>query len=134
MSLSPLLGGRRPPRRADGRDPDALGPSDSSDSGSDTVGGSDRGLSDRAGTGERATASGHDPEANADLLPDHLIRRDGVGAAGTDGVEPDGKDEGDDDVEWRPPQPDVRTPTTVADEVRGLADEDLARGGNGPGR
>jgi hypothetical protein len=62
----------------------ALGPSDSSDSGSDTVGAAggldDSELdsdSDRSGTGERASASGSTPEG-ADIAPDHIERVDGA--------------------------------------------------------
>jgi hypothetical protein len=56
-----------------------LGPSDSSDSGSDLVGaGADVGDadldsdSDRAGTGERAAAGRDDVVDGADIAPDHL--------------------------------------------------------------
>ena len=56
-----------------------LGPSDSSDSGSDISEGADIGDAsldndtDRSGTGERASASGHaEPEAGADIDTDHI--------------------------------------------------------------
>ena len=77
---SSLIGGRTKDRVTDkGHGTDALGPSDSSDSASDIVGGpgiaeveldSD---TDSAGTGERATA-GRDPltRVNDDVLPDHI--------------------------------------------------------------
>lgn len=81
---SSILGGQRAPRRAAGKDVDALGPSNSSDSGSDVQGETatateaDRpdeigalpvrgaGDSDALGTGERASATGRDTADNAD--------------------------------------------------------------------
>ncbi|HEY4067545.1 MAG TPA: hypothetical protein VGM74_11655 [Burkholderiaceae bacterium] len=87
MSQSSLLGGARVAGHAKGKDVDALGPSDSSDSGSDVQGESvmptaadqpdelgsmpvDRGTdSDAMGTGERGSATGRDGPDNADLLP-----------------------------------------------------------------
>ena len=91
MSNSSLLGGTSAPTSARGRDVDALGPSDSSDSGSDVQGersmateadnpgelgalpvelGSD---SDSAGTGERGSATGEAIRDGADILPDEVI-------------------------------------------------------------
>ncbi len=88
MAQSSILGGQPAAAQARGRDTDALGPSDSSDSGSDVQGerahvasdvadagalpvelGSD---SDASGTGERGAATGEDIEAGADILPDHI--------------------------------------------------------------
>lgn len=90
MATSPILGGTSAPVHPKGTDADALGPSDSSDSGSDiqherrmatgpddpdefgavpAEGGSD---SDRFGTGERASATpGREREA-ADISPDRV--------------------------------------------------------------
>ena len=91
MSNSSLLGGTSAPTSARGRDVDALGPSDSSDSGSDVQGeramatGADNpgelgGLpvelgsdSDAAGTGERGSATGEAIRDGADILPDEVI-------------------------------------------------------------
>lgn len=91
MSNSSILGGAPAATRAGGRDVDRLGPSDSSDSGSDVQGersmateadnpgelgglpaelGSD---SDSAGTGERGSATGGAQRDGADILPDRLI-------------------------------------------------------------
>ena len=91
MSKSSLLGGDAAAPYARGRDVDALGPSDSSDSGSDVQGertmateadnpgelgglpvelGSD---SDSGGTGERASATGRAVRDGADILPDSVI-------------------------------------------------------------
>ncbi|MGE5864721.1 MAG: hypothetical protein ACM32J_06450 [Rhizobacter sp.] len=88
MAQSSILGGQRAPAQASGRDTDALGPSDSSDSGSDVQGerphqaaddanigalpadlGSD---TDAAGTGERGAAFGDDALEGADILPDRI--------------------------------------------------------------
>ena len=91
MGTSSILGGERAPAQAAGKDVDALGPSDSSDSGSDVQGerpmatGADNpgewgaltvegeSDSDAAGTGERASASGEAAADGADILPDRII-------------------------------------------------------------
>ena len=88
MSKSSLLGGVDAPTHPAGTDIDALGPSDSSDSGSDVQ--TDRGRSatqddasgalpmahgsssDASGTGERAAADGNDVEAGSDIAPDRI--------------------------------------------------------------
>lgn len=90
MATSSILGGERIARRADGRDVDALGASDSSDSGSDIQG--ERVMptnpdnpgelgatpahgdssSDALGTGERGAAGGSDVEDGADIAPDRV--------------------------------------------------------------
>ncbi len=77
MATSSITGGARASRLPSGTDLASLGPSDSSDSGSDSLGTRDRqqlmGDSDATGTGE----SSGDPSAlnaeAADILPDHLI-------------------------------------------------------------
>ena len=91
MSNSSLLGGAPAPTWAEGRDVDALGPSDSSDSGSDVQG--ERSMatdadnpgelgalpveldsdSDSSGTGERGSATGEAIRDGADILPDEVI-------------------------------------------------------------
>jgi len=89
MATSSILGGDRAASRPAGRDTDRLGPSDSSDSGSDVQGesgfealdpgeiGGDRADlkadSDAAGTGERAAAV-HDTDLveGADIVPDRI--------------------------------------------------------------
>lgn len=57
---------------------DTLGPSDSSDTGSDTVGTLNpdeiQNDSDRNGTGERAAVESKSGQPGADILPDHLVR------------------------------------------------------------
>ena len=78
MASSSILGGDRAPVQPSGRGADVLGPSDSSDSGSDSIGelGPDQLASDtdRFGTGERASADLRDSGSGRDILPDHVDR------------------------------------------------------------
>ena len=76
MANSSFLGGEHRPEPVRGKDTNALGPSDNSDSGSDAQGAyGDEEMasdSDAVGTGERASAgAGLDP-SDADILPDHI--------------------------------------------------------------
>ena len=84
MATSSILGGAKPPKEISGKDMQALGPSDNSDSGSDAVGAySDdelSGDSDAAGTGERASAGGANQHGDADILPDRIDRAPGLDA------------------------------------------------------
>ena len=91
MAHSSILGGEPAPRRAAGNDVDALGPSDTSDSGSDIQGerpmatqadnpaewgsitADGSASSDAMGTGERGSATGDAGHENADILPDRII-------------------------------------------------------------
>jgi hypothetical protein len=97
MASSSIQGGERTPARPSGSNVDALGPSDSSDSGSDVQhehrmpGSADsrdefgsvpahvQSTSDAQGTGERASATG-DAEATdgADIAPDALADAEGA--------------------------------------------------------
>jgi hypothetical protein len=100
MANSSILGGEHTPARPRGTDVDALGPSDTSDSGSDVQtdrnrsalpdAGSEGALpiphdstSDSAGTGERASADAMNPHTDADLLPDRVgtLPQDALDAA-----------------------------------------------------
>ncbi|MEO5735597.1 MAG: hypothetical protein ABIN96_14070 [Rubrivivax sp.] len=95
MASSSITGVTRAPQRPEGTDIDALGPSDTSDSGSDVQGeqtmatspanpgewgattskhGSD---SDSMGTGARGSAAGPDDDAS-DIRPDRIIRNPGI--------------------------------------------------------
>jgi hypothetical protein len=104
MAYSSILGGERAPTQAEGKTAGSLGPSDSSDSGSDSIGelGDDQlaSDSDRNGTGERASVQAEQGGGSADILPDRVVRlggdEDGVndsaeladlddGSAGADG-------------------------------------------------
>ncbi len=98
MASSSISGATaRSPAVPAGKDIDALGPSDSSDSGSDVQG--ERPMAtdpdnpaelgavtaesgtttDSSGTGERASATGDDPLASADIRPDRIIERSDSG-------------------------------------------------------
>lgn len=89
MTQSSILGGDHAPVQPRGTDIDALGPSDTSDSGSDVQGdrnhaalpdeGAEGALpishhsnSDASGTGERAPADAGDADLDADILPDRI--------------------------------------------------------------
>ena len=63
MTNSSILGGERAARQAPGRDVDALGPSDSSDSGSDVQ-------------GEPDSSTGPEIADNADIVPGRIVRAD----------------------------------------------------------
>ena len=78
MATSSILGGDPVPVHSSGKDARSLGPSDSSDSGSDALGelgfeelGSD---SDATGTGERASVGRTAAASGADILPDRVVR------------------------------------------------------------
>jgi hypothetical protein len=76
MTSSSFLGGQRLPEHIKGKDTNALGPSDNSDSGSDAQGayGTDEmsSDSDAEGTGERASAGPGLEACDADIMPDHI--------------------------------------------------------------
>ena len=88
MATSSILGGERAAVQPSGRSVDLLGPSDSSDSGSDSIGElGDEQLdsdTDRHGTGARASADLLDVAGGQDILPDHIARASIGGAADTD--------------------------------------------------
>lgn len=89
MANSSILGGAPAPADPSGKSIDALGPSDSSDSGSDVQGElnhealpeegegalpiSHESTSDAAGTGERASVDAVPPSMDADLLPQRRV-------------------------------------------------------------
>ena len=87
MAKSSILGGERAPLQPSGRGADLLGPSDSSDSGSDSMGelGPDQINSDtdRFGTGERASADLDESGSGLDILPDHVDRASRGGVTDT---------------------------------------------------
>ena len=93
MSQSSILGGDRAPEQARGRDAETLGPSDTSDSGSDIQGATrlktepeegeetggatpivENSDSDAGGTGERAEAVPEGARDGADIAPDRIAR------------------------------------------------------------
>ena len=78
MATSSILGGDWVPRRPGGTDVASLGPSDSTDSGSDTRGGFDddelSSDTDAEGTGERSSVDPRNGRSDVDILPDHIER------------------------------------------------------------
>ena len=77
MPYSSILGADPAPTHPSGRDADLLGPSDNSDSGSDTVGTHEAHAdSDAAGTGERGSVMPGDPVEGRDIMPDRVVRAD----------------------------------------------------------
>jgi hypothetical protein len=91
MTTSSITGGARAPRQPSGADLASLGPSDSSDSGSDSLGTRNRqalaGDSDSTGTGEDPLSEGWLVQG-CDILPDHLVRLAGsAGQPAAQGVE-----------------------------------------------
>ena len=74
MAYSSILGAEVAPQQPSGRDSELLGPSDNSDSGSDTVGTSEQHAdSDSRGTGERGAVAGSDAREGGDILPDRVV-------------------------------------------------------------
>lgn len=74
MAYSSILGADVAPSNPSGRDAELLGPSDNSDSGSDTVGTSEAHEdSDSVGTGSRGAVAGPDAREGADILPDRVV-------------------------------------------------------------
>jgi hypothetical protein len=91
MAYSSILGADRAPAQPSGRDSDLLGPSDRSDSGSDSIGTSeDYDDSDSSGTGARGSVAGDEAREGSDILPDRIVNlADGEGfpEADPDGME-----------------------------------------------
>lgn len=76
MATSSILGGDPAPTWPRGSDVASLGPSDSTDSGSDARGGFDfdelSSDTDAEGTGERSSVDPQNVRSDADILPDHV--------------------------------------------------------------
>lgn len=90
MAYSSIVGADQAPVQASGRDSEALGPSDSSDTGSDARGtGEVHGDSDAGGTGERGAVYGPDAEEGGDIMPDRVVRV-GSDSGGFPEADPDG--------------------------------------------
>jgi hypothetical protein len=79
MAYSSILGADTAPTNPSGRDADLLGPSDNSDSGSDTIGTNEAHEdSDSVGTGSRGAVAGADAREGGDIMPDRVVNlRDG---------------------------------------------------------
>lgn len=75
MGHSSILGADFAPSHPSGRGADVLGPSDSSDTGSDAIGTHEvHEDSDAAGTGERGSGTPDDTREGGDILPDRVTR------------------------------------------------------------
>ena len=74
MAYSSILGADVAPTQPSGREAELLGPSDRSDSGSDTLGTPEAHAdSDSGGTGERGAVAGADAREGRDILPDRVV-------------------------------------------------------------
>lgn len=89
MATSSILGGTELPDEVVGKDTRALGPSDNSDSGSDSLGAYGDEIAsdtDSSGTGERASIGPGTGLMGADVMPDHIEQvpgdSDAIDAAG----------------------------------------------------
>jgi len=105
MAYSSILGADTAPANPSGRDADALGPSDNSDSGSDAIGTFEaQADSDSVGTGERgAVTPGVEGREGGDIMPDRVVAIDNAEDAlasgeGFPGRDPDANEYTDLDV------------------------------------
>ena len=91
MAYSSILGGEPAAPQPSGRDAELLGPSDNSDSGSDTIGTHEAHAdSDAVGTGERGSVTPGEGREGADILPDRVVRAgDGDSEADLEDVDVD---------------------------------------------
>jgi hypothetical protein len=92
MAYSSILGADKAPTEPSGREAELLGPSDNSDSGSDTIGTGEarEDTIDSGKTGDRATVAGPDLREGADILPDKVVNLaddEGFPEADPDGME-----------------------------------------------
>lgn len=109
MAYSSILGADSAPVQPSGRDADLLGPSDNSDSGSDTVGTDEAHEdSDSRGTGARGAVAGSDAREGADIMPDRVVNlkdaevslesdEEALGMTDLDAAD-DGEDAGEDEL------------------------------------
>lgn len=90
MAYSSIVGADQAPTHPSGRDSEALGPSDSSDTGSDAQGTREaHGDSDASGTGERGTVSGTDAKEGGDIMPDRVVQVEEEELSGFPEADPD---------------------------------------------
>ena len=75
MAYSSILGADVAPTNPAGREAELLGPSDNSDSGSDTIGTGEarEDTIDSTKTGDRGAVAGPDAREGADILPDRVV-------------------------------------------------------------
>ena len=97
MAYSSIYGADVAPTQPSGRESELLGPSDNSDSGSDTIGTSEAHAdSDSRGTGERGAVAGSDAREGGDILPDRVVN---LGGDGSTELDPDALEMTDLDAE-----------------------------------
>ncbi len=133
MAQSPLTGIESAPVEPPGHDVELLGPSDSSDSGSDSVGSPDSNAdTDAAGTGERRSAA-HEGllRDGQDIGVDRVFSIDAAAADDESAAEPvdEDKDEDDEDPDLAfidRARADVAQQGEAEDEV-GEVEDDAAR-------
>lgn len=79
MAYSSILGADTAPAHPSGREAELLGPSDNSDSGSDTIGTAEASddTTDATHTGDRGAVAGTDAREGADILPDRVVNLSG---------------------------------------------------------
>ena len=103
MAYSSILGAETAPTQPSGRDAELLGPSDSSDSGSDAMGTAEiHADSDASGTGERGSVTPGEGREGGDILPDRIVNMKGgevVPADNTDSMTDLDSDQDDLDVD-----------------------------------
>ena len=91
MAYSSILGGETAATNPSGREAELLGPSDNSDTGSDTIGTHEAYEdSDSVGTGERGAVAGGDGREGGDIMPDRVVNLaddEGFPEADPDGME-----------------------------------------------
>jgi NADPH-dependent 2,4-dienoyl-CoA reductase/sulfur reductase-like enzyme len=74
MAYSSILGAENAPTQPSGKDSQALGPSDNSDTGSDTIGTHEAHAdSDAVGTGERGSVEANEAREGGDIMPDRVV-------------------------------------------------------------
>ena len=104
MAYSSILGADTAAQNPGGREAELLGPSDNSDSGSDTIGTGEAcdDTVDSVKTGERGAVAGPDAEIGADILPDRVVNLgDGEGFPEADPDSMEMTDLDSDDVQAR---------------------------------
>jgi hypothetical protein len=114
MAYSSILGGDMAPQEPDGREAELLGPSDISDTGSDTIGTVEAAADsvDSGRTGDRGAVAGAEAEIGGDIKPDRIVNL--ADDEGFPEADPDGMEMTDLDN----------------DDAQAMADEDSARNGD----
>lgn len=127
MAYSSIMGADNAPEQPSGRDAGLLGPSDNSDSGSDTIGTSEAHAdSDAVGTGERGSVTPGEDREGGDILPDRVVRAADAGASGAPATAEDDERELSSGEGFPSVDPDAREFTDLDASEPGTGDEDSA--------